>query len=614
MSLRSVCLAFGVSIALGCGSERTNASKEKEVAKAAGAESKLPDAKTEGPPALIQLHDVAKELGVDVSSYSGMTAEKHFPTANGTGVGMIDFDLDGWMDVFVCQGCRLDAPQPRPPCSLLQSRRATALVDVAAVAGVAVVGYTAGISSCDANADGFPDMHLTRVNEPYLYFVNNGDGTFSDRSAASGLNKTAWGTSAAWFDYDNDGNPDLYICNYGHWDLQWHKEHPCSTERGVGDIRSRMYCGPPSMRPAPHFLFRSLGDGRFVESAKEAGIYREGYPEEENKKSEDVKREWPLGGRGQGVVAVDLNNDARVDLYVANDLNENFTFLNIGGGKFRDLTAESLAGKSASGAEQAGMGVDGTDYDGDGLADLFVTNFYLEYSTLYKNITLGPSEPLLFQDVAESSGVAAGGKLFVKWGTSFEDLDGDGWPDLLVVSGHVDDNREAAGQEQPYLQEPTVWRNLAGLRYEKLTQGLSPFFRQKFNSRGAAFGDFFNDGQVHVVVSHRDQPISILRNASRSVRPKPYAWTQILLVGVQSARDPVGARIEIHLKDRPLDRPLVRHLRGGRSYLSAHDPRLTVGLGEAERIDKFVVHWPSGVSQEILKPEVGRLHVIREPH
>jgi enediyne biosynthesis protein E4 len=562
------------------------------------------------PLAPIQFDDVTAKLGAGVVAYSGMTAERHFPSANGTGLGMIDFDLDGWMDVFICQGCRLDADSPRPPCSLLQSRRATAFVDVAGRAGIDVRGYSAGVSSADANSDGFPDVHLTRVNEPFRFFVNNGDGTFTDRSKDSGLDIIGWGTSAAWLDYDVDGNPDLYVVTYGKWDLEWHRSHPCAPRGVAQKPGSRMYCGPPNLAPSPHFLFRSLGDGRFEESAKQAGVYRDGWPEEEAKKGSEVKRDWPLGGRGQGVVAVDLNNDARPDLYVANDLNENFTFLNVGGGKFRDVTEPCLAGKSASGADQAGMGVDGSDYNDDGFADLFVTNFYREYSTLYRNDAGSSGEAPIFIDVAEPSGVAGGGRLFVKWGTSFEDLDGDGRLDLLVVNGHVDDNASEAGEEQSFKQESNVWRNVDGERYEKLTSGLSSYFETKHNSRGAAFGDLFNDGQVHVAISHRDEPITILRNISRSARSKPYYWTQVSLVGVRSARDPVGARVEIHLKDRKL----FRHIRGGRSYLSAHDPRLTVGLGDADRIEKFVVHWPSGVSQEIAKPEVGRLHVIRETH
>jgi len=590
---------------LGCGGGSTPKTTPAAVASARPAE---PPKAAEAPPAPIQLEDVAAQLGVKVVAHSGMTSEKHFPTANGTGVGMLDFDLDGWMDVFICQGCQLDGGGERTPCSLLQSRFAKSFSDVASLANVAITGYTPGIAVADANGDGYPDIFLTRVNEPFRFLVNNGDGTFSDRSAASGLNRTAWGTSAAWLDYDNDGNPDLYVCNYGVWDLEWHKSHPCSSEKGPVDQKARMYCGPPGMAPPPHFLFRSLGDGRFEESSKAAGVYREGWPEEAARKGDGVNRKWPLGGRGQGVVACDLNNDGLVDLYVANDLNENFTFLNAGGGKFHDVTTECLAGKNRAGQDQAGMGVDATDADGDGLPELYVTNFYLEYNTLYRNLTGSPSEPLLFEDVAERTGVAAGSKYYVKWGTSLEDLDGDGWPDLFVVNGHVDDNRFEAGEEQPYLQEATVWRNLGGGKYEKLTKGLSSYFHAKHNSRGAAFGDLFNDGQVHIVVSHRDEPISIVKNQSRELRDKPFNWTQVLLVGTRSSRDAVGARIEIHLKDRVL----VRHVRGGRSYLSAHDPRITTGLGDAGAIEKFVVFWPSGVKQEILKPALNQSHVIRE--
>lgn len=605
MSIRTLIL-FLPFAALGCGGD--TASKAAPVATAPSVAGVKQTERANVAPAPIQLEDVAAQLGVDVVSYSGMTSEKHFPTANGTGVGMLDFDLDGWMDVFVCQGCRLDADSPRPACSLLQSRRGAAFPNVAEYAGIAVTGYSPGISSADVNSDGFPDVHLTRVNEPFRLYINNGDGTFSDRSKGSGLDVSGWGTSAAWLDFDNDGNPDLYVTTYGKWDMEWHKTHPCSTDRMGKAGAPRMYCGPPNLPPSPHFLFRSLGDGRFEECAKSAGVFRDGWPEEDEKKGSEVKREWPLGARGQGVVACDLNNDGLVDLYVANDLNENFTFLNIGGGKFLDISERCLANKNAAGQNQAGMGVDATDYDGDGFADLFVTNFFLEYSTLYRNSTGSPKESPLFDDVAETSGVAAGSKYYVKWGTSFEDLDGDGWPDLLVVNGHVDDNHGEAGEDQPYLQTPAVWRNLGNGKYEKLTQGLSPFFSSKFNSRGAAFGDLFNDGQVHVVVSHRDQPISIVRNRSRSSRSKPYSWTQIQLVGVRGSRDAVGARIEIHLKDRKI----VRHLRGGRSYLSAHDPRITTGLGDADHIEKFVVHWPSGVVQEVANPAINQSHVIRE--
>jgi hypothetical protein len=600
-------LCFAGWACLGCGGNQTP-TPANEPGK--DAEPPQPRPVASRPLAPIQLDDVAADLGINIAAYSGMTAEKHFPTANGTGVGLFDFDLDGWLDVFVCQGCRLDAPTPRPPCSLFQSRRAASFVEVAALAGLAIEGYTPGVSAADVNADGFPDVHFTRVNEPFRFCVNNGDGTFTDRSKASGLNRVGWGTSAAWLDYDNDGNLDLYVCNYGHWDLAWHAAHPCSTKRDSKDPRDKMYCGPPSVAPQTHFLFRSLGDGRFEDSTKAAGAYREGWPEKESDRSADVKRDWNLGGRGQGVVACDLNNDGLVDLYVANDLNENFTFLNVGGGKFRDVTSECFAGKSKTGGDQAGMGVDASDYDGDGLPDLFVTNFYLEYSTLYRNFTASAADPLLFDDVAERSGVAAGGKYYVKWGTSFEDLDGDGWPDLLVVNGHVDDNRVEAGQEQAYLQEPTVWRNLGNGKYQKLTEGLSPLFDKKFNSRGAAFGDLFNDGQVHAVVSHRDQPVSVLRNKSRGARAKPYSWTQLQLVGVRSSRDAVGARVEIHLEG---GRKITKHVRGGRSYLSAHDPRMTTGLGDVGAIEKFVVHWPSGRSQEIVNPAINQPHVVREP-
>ena len=547
----------------------------------------------------IQFEEVAEEKSVVAVSNSGTTREKHFPTANGTGIALGDFDLDGWLDLYVPQSCRPDGVDEKPPNRYFRNRRFEQFEDCGPATGADVRGYTAGTAVGDIDADGFPDLYLTRLG-PNILLRNNGDGTFSDRSKSSGTNGESWGTSAAFLDYDEDGALDLYVDNYAKWDLAWHAAHDtCSNDRRPipPDRRIKMYCSPNEIEPARHFLYRSRGDGTFEDRLKEAGIERTG----------SEKNPGGKGGRGQGVVTCDLNNDGRCDIYVANDQNHNFTFINLGGGKFADVTEVCGAADDREGKSQAGMGVDAQDVDGDGLPELFVTNFYWENNTLYRNMTKDPRD-VSFYDASNASRAGLHSKPYVKWGTSLEDLDGDGWPDILVVNGHVDDNLHEADQQEPYKQEAALWRNAGEGKFDRVTSGLSPFFETKRSARGAAFGDVDNDGMIDVAISAKDEPVCLLRNTSRQAWEKPYAWIQLALVGTVANRDAIGARVEIHLAGRKL----TRHVRGGRSYMSAHDPRLTIGLGDAKAVEKVVVYWPGGKAQTLEKPAINQAHLVRE--
>jgi hypothetical protein len=512
----------------------------------------------ESPPGtLLYFEEIAAQVGIDYVTYSATTPEKLFPTANGNGVAFVDYDQDGWLDVYFASAAELRTGKMGPPNGLFRSLQGRRFVRVDHLAKADVVGFTQGLAVGDMDNDGFPDLHLVRYG-PDILLRNNGDGTFSDDTAATGLGEPRWGTSAGFLDYDVDGNADLYICHYGKWDLAWHDQHECA----LGNPPERVYCSPRLLDPEIHALYRNDGQGHFKDVCAELGIDR---PD----------------GRGQGVVIIDVNNDSYPDIYVANDLTPNFLFLNNGKGGFEDLTMTSLAAYNAEGREEAGMGTDAGDVNGDGLAELFVTNFYNEHNTIYWN-----QGGTLFVDMSYQWGTASGSMSAVGWGTCLEDLDGDGDLDIFVTNGHVDDNLERiSDRPEPHHQKAGLWENRGGRLWYQLN-GVGEYFQKTYAGRGAAFGDFDNDGDVDIVVSYKDQPGSLLRNASRG----RFSWIQLRLVGTRSLRDAIGARVEIVAGDLKIS----RQVRGGRSYASAHDYRLTIGLGPAQRIDELQVVWPGG--------------------
>jgi hypothetical protein len=403
-----------------------------------------------------------------------------------------------------------------------------------------------------------------------------------------GEHRPAWSSGGAPIDFDNDGDLDLYVTNYGWWTIEQHGARFCgNTEKNV-----RQYCSPKEVVTVKHMLYRNDGlvDGvpRFTDVYDQ--VFMQKIIDPETKQPRLVKLERGRSdGHGFGVVAADLDGDGDIDLHVANDQNPAFTFLNLGDGTFLDATESSSAGYDERGNTQSGMGVDAEDIDGDGLPELFRTNFATEYNTLYKN--LGDAN---FYDQTASLGLAADAMKWVGWGCALADFDSDGWPDVFVTNGHVDDNYHLLGNTTtPYEEPALLQRNIAragtaplSRKFTLSTRDVGPYFDSAHVGRGAAFGDIDNDGDIDIVVNHKDGKPALLRNDT----PTENRWIRLNLKGTKRNRDAAGAQIKVEVDGLP---PIVRQRKTGTSMESTNDPRVLIGLGPAQTIKKLTITWPS---------------------
>jgi hypothetical protein len=408
-----------------------------------------------------------------------------------------------------------------------------------------------GVAVGDYDGDSFPDLLVTQYNGVILY-QNNGNGTFTDVTRKAGLPTTGWASSAVWFDYDNDGKLDLFICRFVDFDK--------SKNKFCGDKQTgRYYCIPRVYDPMPSWLFHNNGDGTFTDVSRESGIAR------------SLGKAW-------GVVACDVNNDGRMDLFVANDTVANFLFLNRGNGKFEEIALQANVGYSAEGHARSGMGVDAADYDQDGWVDLFVTNVDREMYSLYHN-----NHDETFDDLAIPNGIGRVTRLMSGWGVKYFDFDNDGNLDLFLANGHPDDKIEVHSTEVKYYEPMLLFRG-NGKRFEDVSATSGPVFSQAYASRGMAVGDFNNDGALDVLVGiNNAAPLLLKNNAGRRNH-----WVGIKLIAKQSNPDGIGALITWQAGD--LKRSIYKT--GGGSYLAAHDPRVVLGIGARPRIDWVQVKWP----------------------
>jgi hypothetical protein len=547
-------------------------------------------------PSSFRFADILKGSGVDFVHVSGQTVEKHFPTQNGSGVALFDYDGDGRLDLYFATCTFLPLGQARTgPNKLYKNLGDGTFRDVTEAAGLGFTGFCHGVIAGDIDNDGDPDVFLCNYGPNALY-LNYGDGTFRDISHSAGIDQPSWSSGGAMLDIDNDGDLDVYVANYGEW--QYPRDaHPCGSERVP------LYCGPEVIRTVKHILYRNNGDRTFTDVTDAAGVGRS-------------------DGHGFGVVAADLNGDGRVDLYVANDMNPNFLFLNRGDGTFEDGTETSGAAFDADGKAQSSMGVDAEDCDGDGRPELFVTNFQAESNTYYQNLpSLAPGQvgevaPVAFRDTTTLIGLAADSKPWVGWGCALADFDNDGWPDCFVANGHLDANRHQIAPTLVYPEPPLLHRNVpvggaapaataTHRRFQLSTRDVGAYFTSKHVARGAAFGDIDNDGDIDIVVNHMDDAPAILRNDT----PTDNQWIRLVLVGTRSNRDAIGTRVEVEAGGRTI----TRQRKGGCSMQSTNDPRLLIGLGAVDAVDRLMIRWPAGTVSTLEHLAPNETYKVIEP-
>jgi enediyne biosynthesis protein E4 len=511
--------------------------------------------------------DDAETSGLRFRFENGATPARQIPETMSGGVGLLDYDGEGWLDVYLVQGGPFPPPDTATPTAgvehgvsarptsgdrLFRNRGDGTFEDATVASGIAALarGYGHGIAVGDYDNDGRPDLFLTRWRA-YALYRNQGDGTFRDATEAAGLGGDRdWPTSAAFADLDGDGDLDLYVCHY----LRWDAEHPqiCFDQ----EKQKNSYCAPQRFRHLPDHLFRNDG-GRFVDVTNQAGI-----------------NDWH--GQGLGVVALDLDDDGKLDLFVANDQSPNLFFRNLGGLKFEEVAELSGLAANADGGFQAGMGVACGDLDGDGRPDLGVTNFYNESMTFYHNLGGG-----VFADHTRASGLAVPTRYKLGFGTAFLDVDNDGHLDVAIANGHVDDFRP----EIPYAMPAQLLVGDERGHLTEVSDRAGPPWQVPRVARGLAAGDLDNDGRVDLLIVAQDGPLAYFHNRT----PGGHALT-FRLEGTASHRDAVGARVTVVAGGRRR----VAWRFGGGSYQSASDPRIHFGLGDADRAESIEVAWPSG--------------------
>lgn len=518
----------------------------------------------------------ALKSGITWVHSNGRSLEMYLPETTGAGCAFLDYDNDGWMDIYLVNSGPCDFFAPKTPLrnALYRNNHDGTFTDVTEKAGVQGNAYGMGVAVGDYDGDGFPDLYVTQYPRSILYH-NNGDGTFTDVTAKAGVAAPGWGTSAVWFDYDNDGKLDLFVCRFVDFDK--------SKNQFCGNLKTgeRWYCIPRVYEPMPCWLFHNNGNGTFTDVSKASGIA-------------SVK------AKAWGAVACDVNNDGKMDLFVANDTVANFLFMNRGKGKFEETGLLAGVGYSAYGRPRSGMGVDAADYDEDGWVDLFVANVDQEMFSLYHN-----NKDESFKDVAIPTGIGSATRLLSGWGLKFFDYDNDGNLDLLLCNGHPDDHIEGRVDGVTYREPMLLFKN-NGKSFTNVSAQSGEIFAQSLAARGMALGDFDNDGSVDVLISTNNGAPVLLRNNAG----KQNHWLGVKLVGTKSNPDAIGAKITYSAGGMKRNRMKV----GGGSYLSSHDPRMVLGLGKQEKLDWLEVKWPmpGGATQRFTELPVDRYITIVE--
>ena len=531
--------------------------------------------------------NVARESGLNVKTiFGGEQKNKYLLETTGCGVAFYDYDNDGWLDIFLVNGSRLEGfpPGAEPTSHLFQNNRDGTFTDVTAKAGVAHSGWGQGVCIGDYNNDGWEDLFVTYYGKNVLYH-NNGDGTFTDVTQKAGVagKGTRWNTGCAFVDYDRDGHLDLFVANYIDLDLATApapESGPC-LYKGV-----LVACGPPGLQGGKNILYHNNRDGTFADVSAAAGIFHAN------------------GTYGLGVLTADFDNDGWPDIYVANDSTASALYQNKKNGKFEDVAIEAGCALSPDGKPQAGMGLAAADYDLDGNLDIVKTNFAGDTPSLYHNLGGGN-----FEDATFTAGLGAHTQ-FLGWGCGFFDFDNDGWPDILICNGHVYPEVEQLKTEAGYRQRKLLYRNLRNGHFADISLQVGPGISDPAACRGCAFGDFDNDGDVDVVVNTVNDFPQLLRCDSKLANN----WIKVRTIGTKSNRSGIGARIACVTRVPGESKPhrQIDEVRSGGSYISQNDLRIHFGLGKAEQVDRLEIRWPSGQVDSINDVKANQLLFVKE--
>lgn len=529
----------------------------------------------------------AKEAGLTTWHHTAGTSDKRFILeAKGAGVALLDYDNDGWLDIYLVNGSTYDALSAKtnpPHAALFHNNHDGTFTDVAAQAGVTNDRWGFGVAVGDFDNDGWPDLYVTNYGRNRLY-RNNHDGTFTDVAEKAGVAVGAWSTGATFGDYDGDGRLDLFVSAYLHYDVN---DPPVAGSKNVSFASCQfrgapVMCGPHGLPGERHHLFHNNGDGTFTDVSEKLGVSnRDRY-------------------YGLGALFVDVNNDGKPDLVVANDSTPNYLYINKGDGTFDNQSLTSGYAFNGDGREVANMGIAAGDYENNGHIDLVNTTFSDDYDVVFQNDGTGN-----FTDVSFKIGVGAPTLPFVGFGDGFLDYDNDGWKDLLIVNGHVYPEVDGKGWGTSYAERPLLFHNLKNGKFELIPAVEGSGLAVVTTSRGAAFGDLFNDGKIDVVVNAVDSVPVLLRN----VNPDHHHWVELKLIGgPKSPRDAVGATV--YLTSAAI-RQRADVLSGG-SYLSSNDFRVHFGLGDATTVDGTEIHWPSGGVEPVKIAAVDRIYTVQE--
>jgi enediyne biosynthesis protein E4 len=538
-----------------------------------------PRGKPSGRPFSSRITDVAEQARLTQPAiYGGVDSKRYIIEVVGCGVAFIDYDNDGWMDLFVLSGTRLEGAPPGTTNRLYKNNRDGTFTDVTSKAGLQRIGWASAVTVGDYDNDGFDDLFITYYGQNVLYH-NHGDGTFTDVTERAGLRQpaTRYGSGCSWVDYDRDGRLDLFVANYLNTTLE---KLPKPGENSDCTWKSvPVNCGPRGLPPGSVQLFHNSGDGTFTDVSKSSGVAA-------------ASGSYPMT-----VVAADYDNDGWPDIYVACDSTPSWLFRNQHNGTFREEGLERGVALSEDGLEQAGMGVGVGDYNLNGNLDIFKTHFADDTNVLYHNDGKGN-----FDDVTTRSGLGVETR-YVGWGAGIVDLDNDGYPDLFVATGGVYPEAEKRLPAYPFRTPRLVFRNLGDGRFEELIEEAGSGISAPHASRGCAFGDFDNDGDMDILVMNMNEPPSLLRN---DVSGENH-WLKVQLVGVQTNRSAIGTRVVARYGNRRQ----AQEVSAQSSFYSTNDRRLHFGLGKENSAD-LTIRWTNGATETIANVAADQLVVIRE--